>query len=598
MKKIIFGLIVIFFLSIGFSLTNFVSIAQATSGSGIFTQNDWSGGDGQAIWSDVTKYDSTGGDGIYAGQNLRMKINADTVVGQEDMGKISPNGADPENNTLWNERDVFYDGNKFFVADSGNHRVLIYNSIPTTNGVAADVVIGQTDFTTNASGTSSTKLNYPMGVYSDGTRLFVADYNNNRVLIYNSIPTTNGVAADEAIGQTDFTSTLVELYCQNIFLNSQYLIVTDDVGNRVLLYLKATASSTLTSSVYSVNQSKDWGPISWDADNSIYSGVKVEIKTDQSQDWSEVQNNQEFIGRGKSIQYRVTLFNVDGLSSPTFNEISISYQDATNRNLNDIRLSYTNAKQQLDDDQKTYSREKKNNFQGQDSRLVNGQIKIYKNGKRIKTIEADSDGKWKGSVNIDNKKTCTLEFKFYDQYAVIIYSKKYEIQVDTTKPIFTSPFSQILTISKNQPIIFTATDAITRVDYYKIKFLDREGHILRSWKKQKSDSYIIPEKIINQASTVLVRAYDKAGNYEEETASVQFGKTNTKGAISKVTPSQSTLQSTPSSETLPAQNNVTTSEGYVSQEVTQSQSIPQTQAQPQTQTQTKTSHWWNPFSWF
>ncbi|KOY84389.1 hypothetical protein AD998_21225 [bacterium 336/3] len=99
------------------------------------------------------------------------------------------------------------DGNKILASDSYNNRILIWNTIPTTNGKAADVVIGQVNFTTNSAGTSSTKLRYPTALYvtPDG-RLIVSDRNNHRILIWNTIPTTNGKAADIVIGQVDFNS--------------------------------------------------------------------------------------------------------------------------------------------------------------------------------------------------------------------------------------------------------------------------------------------------------------------------------------------------------------------------------------------------------
>ena len=43
---------------------------------------------------------------------------------------------------------VWIQGGKLYVADTQDHRVLIYNSIPTSNGAAADLVLGQPNFTT------------------------------------------------------------------------------------------------------------------------------------------------------------------------------------------------------------------------------------------------------------------------------------------------------------------------------------------------------------------------------------------------------------------------------------------------------------------
>jgi uncharacterized protein (TIGR03437 family) len=139
---------------------------------------------------------------------------ADVVVGQKDFVSFSlpPNGT-PTATSMRGPQGVWIQNGKLFVADSQNNRVLIYNHIPTTNGVAADVVVGEPNFTTfvqqditqqNTSASASTMLN-PVAVTSDGVRLIVTDLGYNRVLIWNSIPTTNGAAANVEIGQVDMT---------------------------------------------------------------------------------------------------------------------------------------------------------------------------------------------------------------------------------------------------------------------------------------------------------------------------------------------------------------------------------------------------------
>ena len=40
---------------------------------------------------------------------------------------------------------------------------------------------------------------------SDGTRLFVGSWNDARVLVWNTFPTTNNAPADVVLGQGDFT---------------------------------------------------------------------------------------------------------------------------------------------------------------------------------------------------------------------------------------------------------------------------------------------------------------------------------------------------------------------------------------------------------
>lgn len=101
------------------------------------------------------------------------------------------------------------DGNKLIAACGFQNRVLIWNSVPQKNGQAADVVLGQKDFYSVETGTSEILMNYPSAVLvtPDG-KLLVSDYNNNRVLIWNSIPVVNATPADNVIGQPGFKTSL------------------------------------------------------------------------------------------------------------------------------------------------------------------------------------------------------------------------------------------------------------------------------------------------------------------------------------------------------------------------------------------------------
>jgi hypothetical protein len=96
-----------------------------------------------------------------------------------------------------------YDG-KLFLTDYSNNRVVIYNTVPTSGPGTADVVVGHSDFTASGSALSATRLNRPSGLIAVDGKLIVADTHNHRVMIWNSIPTTHGVAADIVLGQSDF----------------------------------------------------------------------------------------------------------------------------------------------------------------------------------------------------------------------------------------------------------------------------------------------------------------------------------------------------------------------------------------------------------
>lgn len=134
---------------------------------------------------------------------------ADVVIGQQDFISGSSNqGGSANANTLRFPGPVASDGTKLFVADYDNNRVLIYNRIPTSNNASADVVIGQPNMTTTSAGTTATKFKQPWGIFYDSTtgKLIISEYGNSRVLIYNSVPTTNGAPANLVLGQADFTS--------------------------------------------------------------------------------------------------------------------------------------------------------------------------------------------------------------------------------------------------------------------------------------------------------------------------------------------------------------------------------------------------------
>lgn len=102
---------------------------------------------------------------------------------------------------------VWCNGEMLFVADSNNNRVLIWEDIETlTNGKTADIVVGQPDFTTSAQVLSATGLGPPGGVWADKSVLVVSDPGHGRVLIWHGIPSANGAAADTVLGQSDFVT--------------------------------------------------------------------------------------------------------------------------------------------------------------------------------------------------------------------------------------------------------------------------------------------------------------------------------------------------------------------------------------------------------
>jgi uncharacterized protein (TIGR03437 family) len=134
---------------------------------------------------------------------------ATVVLGQPDFTTTTENIAATAS-ALRLPTSVATDGIHVAVADTDHNRVLIWNSIPSGNDQPADVVVGEPDFTTATlppgnSPTAST-MRGPQGVWIENGRLYVADTQNNRVLIYNTIPKANGAAADVVLGAPNFTT--------------------------------------------------------------------------------------------------------------------------------------------------------------------------------------------------------------------------------------------------------------------------------------------------------------------------------------------------------------------------------------------------------
>ena len=129
--------------------------------------------------------------------------SADFVLGQSDFSTTASGNA--ANKMAGPESIRVSDDGKLLVDDYGNNRVLLWNTAPTSSGVSADVVVGQTGFGLSASACTSTGLKYPESIETVGGKLIVADSGNNRVLIWNTIPTSDGAPADIVLGQGDFT---------------------------------------------------------------------------------------------------------------------------------------------------------------------------------------------------------------------------------------------------------------------------------------------------------------------------------------------------------------------------------------------------------
>ncbi|AQA05255.1 hypothetical protein BVC93_25880 [Mycobacterium sp. MS1601] len=128
------------------------------------------------------------------------------------LGAPAPGGlalppASPTMAWMYSPRGVFLDDHHVVVADSGNHRVLVWHGIPSDDEQPADVVLGQPDGSTEgraAGGRGPERgMNLPTGVLIHEGRLVVADAWHHRILIWDSVPTASDRAPDVILGQPD-----------------------------------------------------------------------------------------------------------------------------------------------------------------------------------------------------------------------------------------------------------------------------------------------------------------------------------------------------------------------------------------------------------
>lgn len=188
-------------------------------------------------------------------------VAPDRVIGQSNFTTAAPPAPTPAN--LVFPYDLATDGTRLAVADTGHHRVLIWNSIPgpsDPDGKPADVVVGQRDFTSasaNAGGAiGSRTLRTPTGVDLSGGALLVSDRDNSRVLLYDPIPAAAFAKATDELGHGRFTSGTAGggdtgvTFPGHVRLRAGRIIVADTYGNRALIFpapVKASGSLSIAS---------------------------------------------------------------------------------------------------------------------------------------------------------------------------------------------------------------------------------------------------------------------------------------------------------------------------------------------------------------
>ncbi len=179
---------------------------------------------------------------------------ADAVLGQPDYGESAPALSQSGMDSPF--AIELSPGGALFVAEVLNRRVLRYDAAATKpNGGDADAVLGQSNFGSNAFSTlTQVGMAGPAELHMDSTgTLWVADSANNRILSFvDAAQLPNGAPAASVLGQPDFTTNASGLTARNLDLPNglvgdslDRLYVTDSGNRRVLRFSPTIPAPTV-----------------------------------------------------------------------------------------------------------------------------------------------------------------------------------------------------------------------------------------------------------------------------------------------------------------------------------------------------------------
>ncbi|MEX0275142.1 MAG: hypothetical protein AB3N16_12265 [Flavobacteriaceae bacterium] len=176
---------------------------------------------------------------------------ADVVLGQPHFKGNQPNvegiSAPPTAATLNWPYGVFSDGERLWIADTGNRRIVYFEAIPTKNFTPADKVIGKPDFDTRDYQNQDSIWPYSVKVGPKG-QLAIADTQFYRTLVWKDAVDAFSKPADIIIGQADFDAcgqNQFGLFPSERSMNWTYDacfykegILVNDTGNSRILWFK------------------------------------------------------------------------------------------------------------------------------------------------------------------------------------------------------------------------------------------------------------------------------------------------------------------------------------------------------------------------
>ena len=225
---------------------------------------------------------------------------AENVLGVANA--TTPNEAFCTNAATGNPVALAYDSElgNLFVADdySGCPRVMVFNVDYVFDGKFALKVLGQSSLSATGAATLDASHFTPAGLDYDssGSRLFVTDQNNSRILAFDLVEIDNGEAAVNVIGQSLFTTDvagheqgrLTDPNDVKYVASSRQVVVADQGGSRVMFFDAANAAPVAPSDFAVADSTAQSVQLTWTDNATDETGFELYVREYGAVDWTDV----------------------------------------------------------------------------------------------------------------------------------------------------------------------------------------------------------------------------------------------------------------------------------------------------------------------
>jgi len=123
---------------------------------------------------------------------------------------------------------------QLFVPDYSNARILVFDTIPSTNNASASFVLGQPDFTSGAASQTQAGFTGPQTVSIARGKMLVTHRGSDQVVLYNKIPSATGDLPNIALGDPPFTTDFTICTDRNLG-TPESAIITDEEDAKVIV---------------------------------------------------------------------------------------------------------------------------------------------------------------------------------------------------------------------------------------------------------------------------------------------------------------------------------------------------------------------------